>query len=578
MKILIHSLWMLLLLWVGVSAGSLRVDLRHHYGDDRLLLNSLRYGADAKYSVTRLSYLLSDFALLDGKGQWVSLADQYAYVDVTKRLTQFHLASVPEGEYRGIRFSIGVPKLVNHADPAQYAPAHPLNPNNNQLHWNWAGGYIFLAIEGRYYTQDKSLKGYVYHLAEDRNLSRVQLSGQFGVKQHTAIQLGFDVQKLLTQPRVLSFDKDGDSTHSKPGDPIASALVTNLQSSFSYEGASYPEGEAPLKKVEPLYLPKNYKPYRFVMSRSFPRPALPRDNPLLEERVRLGRLLFNEPRMSRSLMLSCASCHRQEQAFSDVFPLSSGVEDRKGTRNSMPLFNLAWKSSFFWDGRAESLRQQALMPIMDHVEMDDSLENVVAKISEVVGYQNAFERAFGSKEVSAEKISLALECFMLTLTSFDSKFDRAMAGKAQLSEQEKRGAELFFTENEPRTGQRGADCFHCHGGANFSDHQFHNNGVNSELDLGRYQFTKKDEDKGKFSTPSLRNVALTAPYMHDGRFATLEEVVAHYSGPMKRSATLDPNLAKHPAQGLQLSAEDQAALVAFLRSLTDPKYTGQTDN
>jgi cytochrome c peroxidase len=130
-----------------------------------------------------------------------------------------------------------------------------------------------------------------------------------------------------------------------------------------------------------------------------------------------------------------------------------------------------------------------------------------------------------------------------------------MSGKAKLTPAEERGMKLFFTEYEPRSQQYGADCFHCHGGANFSDHQLHNNGLG-----------------GTFSTPSLRNLILTAPYMHDGRFETLEEVIAHYSGPINRSNSLDPNIAKHPKLGLQLKKEDQAALVAFLKTLTDPKY------
>jgi cytochrome c peroxidase len=127
-----------------------------------------------------------------------------------------------------------------------------------------------------------------------------------------------------------------------------------------------------------------------------------------------------------------------------------------------------------------------------------------------------------------------------------------------------------MTENDPRTGQHGADCFHCHGGPLFSDHQFHNNGLlPSDNDPGRFRVTRSDADRGKFATPSLRNIAHTAPYMHDGRFATLEEVIAHYSTGIHRSPTLDPNLAKHPNGGIGLSAEDQQALVAFLKTLTD---------
>jgi cytochrome c peroxidase len=210
------------------------------------------------------------------------------------------------------------------------------------------------------------------------------------------------------------------------------------------------------------------------------------------------------------------------------------------------------------------------MPIEDHTEMDETLDRVVAKLAATKEYPPLFTAAFGSPEITAEKLGLALEQFLLTLTAYDAKFDRALRGKATLSDDEKRGFELFMTEYEPRTGQFGADCFHCHGGPLFSDHQFHNNGlVPTDDDTGRHRITKVESDRNKFATPSLRNIARTAPYMHDGRFATLEEVVAHYSTGIHRSPTLDPNLAKHPAAGLQLSEADQRALVAFLKTLTD---------
>ncbi len=238
-----------------------------------------------------------------------------------------------------------------------------------------------------------------------------------------------------------------------------------------------------------------------------------------------------------------------------------------GDRNSMPLFNLAWKREFFWDGRAPSLREQVLMPIADHREMDESLENVSKKLTKSPYYARLFGAAFRSEGITAEKIALALEQFLLTLSARDAKFDQAISGKTKLTEQETRGFELFMTEYEPRTGQFGADCFHCHGGALFSDHQFHNNGLSGD-DRGRAKVTGSAADHGKFATPSLRNIALTAPYMHDGRFATLEEVVEHYSSGVQRSPTLDPNLAKHPANGLNLATADKAALVAFLKTLT----------
>lgn len=568
MQFLLRCLFLIL----PLHGGSLQIEIRKHFGKSRLKLDTLRYEAPETFSVTRLAYLLSQFAIQDTKGRWHELPNQFAYLDASKRITTFTLTNAPKGSYQAIRFSVGVPKEHNHGDPAKLAPKHPLNPNLNQLHWDWEGGYIFLALEGHYRDTNKEFQGFVYHLANDNNLSRIQLPLSFQVNNLTNIGLALDLQRLLTTPRALSFLKSGNSTHSHPGDPIASALVANLQRTFQILGVSYPAGEAPKKKLKPLYLPRSYTPYPFKMSRRFLRAALPLDNPLLKERVALGEQLFHDPILSLDNSISCSSCHQKPNAFTDSRTLSPGVEGRLGNRNSMPLFNLAWKSTFFWDGRAHSLREQVLIPIEDHREMAESLPRVLEKLASKKSYREAFNSAFNDEKVTSEKLGLALENFLLTLTSYDSKFDRAMDGEIELTKMEQRGMELFFTENEPRSGRLGADCFHCHGGANFSDHQLHNNGLNPSSDRGRHSVTGKARDRNLFSTPSLRNVELTAPYMHDGRFKTLEEVIAHYSGPMHRSNTLDPNLAKHPKLGLQLQRADQAVLVAFLKTLTDPKF------
>ncbi len=535
---------------------------------------------------------------------------------------------------------------------------HPLNPNLNGLHWNWQGGYILLALEGRWSPvaasrqsaalQNNSaallrdaatkLDGFSFHFANDTNRTRINLAAAFDLTRDTRLELDFDLAPLLNAPRPISFAKDGSSTHSREGDPIAAALKANLPGAFRMRrvGRMDAKDRAPAF-AKPLYLPEKFTPYRFTMSAVFPMPDLPRDNPLIEERVALGEKLFHEPKLSRDNTVSCASCHNQRAAFTDPRRYSVGVRQQLGTRNAMPLFNLAWRNSFFWDGRAPSLRAQALMPIQDHTEMDESLTNVVAKLSAPArralpltpalspaerengiqspdketraelprradflplpegegrgegkrdmnpsgrassatapGYPTRFTAAFGLPEITPEKIGLALETFVLTLTSFDSKFDRAFRGETQLTDTEKRGFELFMTEYDPRRDQYGADCFHCHGGALFQSQTFANNGLDATFtDRGRAKITGKISDEGKFSTPSLRNIALTAPYMHDGRFTTLEEVVTHYSSGVQRSATLDPNLAKHPDGGLHLSAEDQRALVAFLKTLTDEKF------
>jgi cytochrome c peroxidase len=368
--------------------------------------------------------------------------------------------------------------------------------------------------------------------------------------------VGLDVASIL---KGVSFAKDGTATHAREGDALALKLKTNLNRAFVLKS---------VKAGKPVSEPKMALSERMPLNigKGFPQPKLAEDVILTKSRVELGRRLFADGRLSRDGTVSCALCHDAKAGLSDARRFSVGVEGRIGDRNAMPLFNLAWKDSFFWDGRAASLRQQALMPIVDHREMDESLENVVKKLSDL---EKEFAEAFGSPGVTAERIGLAFEAFLMTLTSHDSKFDRAQRGEVKLSADEQRGFQLFMMEREPRLGQMGADCFHCHGGALFTDHAFRNNGLAIGEDTGRHRVTGAALDKGTFATPSLRNIALTAPYMHDGRFATLEAVLDHYSEGVQRTETLDPNLAKHPDGGLKLTAEEKRCVVAFLRTLTD---------
>lgn len=564
-----------ILLATTACAATLRLGVSLTSAKEPLLLDSLRYvnAAGETFSITRCSFLLSGFALQKTDGTWLEAPGHIAWLDAERRRLDTALVNIPAGKYQALRFYLGLDPATNAASPAQYAPDHALNPNLNGLHWSWQGGYIFLALEGSFRAAGMSPGGFSYHLARDPNRTALSFTGDFDLTADASADFIFDLHALLSGARPLSFIKDGLSTHSHESDPVVAALKVNLPAAFTLQqiSSSIPEIARP-STIKPLYLPARYTAYRFTMSSYFPIPPLPRDNPLLEERVALGERLFNDTAFSHDGTLSCASCHTRASAFTDPRRFSIGVKDRIGTRNGMPLFNLAWKNSFFWDGRAPSLRAQALMPVQDHLEMDEMLENVVAKLEKTS--KEAFARAFDSDVITPERIGLALENYLLTLTSSDSKFDRAMQGKEKFTAAEQRGFELFMTEYEPRMGQRGADCFHCHGGPLFTDHQFHNNGLSPvESDTGRHRVTQNDRDLYKFATPSLRNVALTAPYMHDGRFQTLEEVIAHYDHNLRRTDTLDPNLAKHPPTGIRLSAEDKAALVAFLKTLTDEKFT-----
>ena len=625
-----------LCLWLGVGTGSvaagasLSIQITPRFSGEAIQPDTVRYQTSAgeNFSITRISCLLSGFACQRADGSWFEFTNHIAWLDLEKSRTSLRLDDVPAAVYRSVRFHVGLDEQSNHADIAKFGADHPLNPNLNGLHWSWQGGYIFLALEGRW-RAGSALDGWSYHLARDTNRTRINLAAPLDLTHDVQLELDFDLATLLNAPRPLSFAKDGSSTHSREGDPIAAALVANLPGSFRVRRVSAASGvEITAAQVKPLYLPEKFTPYRFQMSATFPMPDLPRDNPLIEERVALGEKLFRETALSKDDKLSCATCHDAAHAFADPRKFSLGVREQVGTRNAMPLFNLAWKNSFFWDGRAPSLRAQALMPIQDHTEMDESLTNVCAKLEtlsltpgfspatpaakpnpivpavspqpktvETVSaratpnpglkpganergtgasastYREMFTAAFGEPEITPEKIGLAIEAFVLTLTSFDSKFDRVLKGEAKLTNDEQRGFELFMTEYDPRREQFGADCFHCHGGPLFQSQTFANNGLDAKVaDPGRAKISGQDSDQGKFATPSLRNVALTAPYMHDGRFQTLTEVVAHYATGVKRSATLDPNLAKHPDGGVPLSAADQHALVAFLKTLTDEQF------
>jgi cytochrome c peroxidase len=556
-------------------AVTLDLDFRPTWDAKPLELEALRHetGAGELLSVTRLSALLSGAALETADGNWVEVTPGHAWIDLASGRLRWTLNSVPPAQYRALRFWIGPDSVENHADPAKRLPDDPLSPGLNGLHWDWQGGYIFMALEGRYRSGNGPIGGYSLHFARDPRRTRVSLVVPLDLTRNGVLRLDWDLASLFRLPRPISLARDGHSTHSREQDALADALGKNLPLSFRAGDLldSLGVAEKAVPPVVPKDLPPKYTPHRFAMARTFPIPPLPRDNPLIEERIALGRRLFQETALSADRSISCASCHAAASGFSDSRRFSPGVQGQLGTRQSMALANLAWKREFFWDGRARSLRDQVLMPIQDPTEMAETLESVVGKLSGMPEYPVLFENAFGTPRIDAERIALALEQFVLTLTHFRSRFDLSTQGKASLSDQERRGLELFMTENEPRMGQRGADCFHCHGGPLFTDHQFHDNGLDLvPSDPGRARVTGRNADRGKFVTPTLRNIAQTAPYMHDGRFQTLEAVVRHYSEGVQASPNLDPNLAKHAAGGLHLSLEDQSALVAFLKTLSDP--------
>ncbi|RKF04135.1 cytochrome c peroxidase [Tenacibaculum lutimaris] len=305
-------------------------------------------------------------------------------------------------------------------------------------------------------------------------------------------------------------------------------------------------------------------------------PIIPTNNPLTEEGIALGKKLFFDPILSKDNTQSCASCHNPKKAFTNNTRFSEGVDGKLGTRNSMPLFNLAWNfdERFMWDGKDFSIEHQAFSPVRNPIEMHSNWKNVAEKLQEHTEYPTLFQQAFGTSKIDSTHVTKAIAQFERTLISGSSKFDQYLLGKTELTPEELNGFNVFMDE------ARG-DCFHCHGSDNnplWTDNQFHNNGLDETFnDLGLGAVTGDPNDNGKFKSPSLRNLAFTAPYMHDGRFTTLDEVINHYSEGLKQSLTIDPLMKKVNQGGVQLSDKDKADLKTFLLSLSDNNFINNPD-
>lgn len=314
---------------------------------------------------------------------------------------------------------------------------------------------------------------------------------------------------------------------------------------------------------------------------------IPANNPLTEEGVRLGRMLFYEKKLSKNGTISCASCHQQQKGFTDGRQFSLGADGSIGKMNAMALSNLHWQTKFFWNGRTPTLEEQAIIPIEDPLEMNLSIQEAIARLQSDPAYPALFESAFGSKEITPDNIGKALAQFERTLISANSKFDKWIRNEVKLTAEEALGLELFFTHPEPSIQLRGGNCGDCHLGFLTSGDPngftgFHNNGLDTDAKLknGLMDVTDNSFDKGKFKAPSLRNIALTAPYMHDGRFNTLEEVLDHYNEHIQNSETLDVLIleasnelnSNHEGVKLFLSETEKKAIISFLKTLTDHEF------
>ncbi len=289
-----------------------------------------------------------------------------------------------------------------------------------------------------------------------------------------------------------------------------------------------------------------------------PKRAIPNDNPLTEAKVQLGRKLFFDPILSGDSTISCASCHQPGHGFAGAQRFGAGIGGRRTTRNVPSLLNRVYGKSFFWDGREASLEAQALRPIERSSEMGGTVARVVKRLQADKDYAARFQAAFADG-VTAENLAKALASFERVLLLGNSRVDRFRAGEVQaLTESERHG--LWLYESRGR-------CWRCHSGPNFTDEEFHNTGVGwgkEPVDLGRYAWTKKENDRGRFKTPTLRGLPATAPYMHDGSLKTLQEVVEFYNQGGNKNPNIDPVLAP-----LHLSKDDVKDLVAFLKALSD---------
>lgn len=306
-------------------------------------------------------------------------------------------------------------------------------------------------------------------------------------------------------------------------------------------------------------------PYELDIPPGFPEMPIPDENPMTEEGVKLGKMLYYDPILSTSGR-SCNTCHMAE--FSYASPRLG-----PGDLAVPPHLNLGWNPDFTWTGKENHLDRVAIidLSIPDFIQPD--MDSIKARLSRNEKYQKLFKQAYGADITAVNTqerkklISYALAQFMRTMISGDSKYDRYQRGETTLTTSEKRGMNLFFSEQ--------ADCFHCHGTKLFTDNEFHNTGMDTVFkgnDQGRYQVTGDKEDMGAFSTPTLRNIELTAPYMHDNRFETLKEVVDFYSEGVENTQYTDP-LMKYARQGgVQLSEEEKEHLIAFLKTLTDTSF------
>ncbi|NEM98667.1 cytochrome-c peroxidase [Pontibacter sp. BT327] len=322
-----------------------------------------------------------------------------------------------------------------------------------------------------------------------------------------------------------------------------------------------PASVAPAPELVQLQVPANFPA-------PLPQPA---HNPATAQGILLGKKLFFDPALSVNGNVSCATCHQPQKAFSDGQALSSaGVSGKALKRHAPALMNLAWMDGLFWDGGAKNLESLSFAPLRHPDEMGQDIAKLVARLQQHPTYPSLFKAAFGTDSITAAALSRALAQYQRTLVSASSRYDKHIRNEPHktLTQTELQGLHIFKK-----------NCSSCHATDLFTDNRYHNNGLDNsfpegdeDLYFGYGRISRRTEDIGKYKTPTLRNIALTAPYMHDGRFKTLEEVLQHYSSGVKWSASLAPELQQHAKPGIPLTATEQQKLIAFLHTLTDEAF------
>jgi cytochrome c peroxidase len=526
--------------------GTLVIELGHEVSGEPLVLGRLTYTNTAgnRFAIDRLRYYVSDVVLHGAAGAEHTSGVHYCDLsaDATQRIT---LPDVPSGQYERISFVFGLD------DTRNLTGALPSTPENDAMEWPAAlgGGYHYMLLEGRF--EDATGSERTCRVQTGRLVSGgTSTSHYFEVTlPNSSVAIGTGTTHLLALMDVGGWFADPPYDFNDYGtDMAASAAAQQIL-----------EDNGPH-----VFAPLTQDPVTIEFPPAFPPMIVPADNPTTRQGVFLGRNLYHDPILSADSTLACAGCHRPEHSFADVTRFSVGIDGISGTRNANALVNPGFVTVSFWDGRARDLEAQALEPVQNPIEMNLPWSEVTERLAANARYRRLFLRAFGTVEITPDRVTKAIAQFERTLISANAKYDRWAAGEIQLTAAEERGHAMFFSEV--------GDCFHCHGqNLAFTDNLFHNVGVDAVIvDPGLGGRTGLPSDMGLFRTPTLRNVELTGPYMHDGRFATLHEVVQHYNSGGFRTPTVDPLI--RVGVGLRLTDQQVDDLVAFLMVLTDTTY------